>query len=129
MAEAGREEQLAAIEKLVAFFRLKPEIDLPQEWKQPMGLSIFANTREEFLAMRKAFGPGKWEKDATGSFYTLQREIMPGILVSLWILADRVCTRVTKRVLVPARDEPEHYEERVEWKCADSILKNQDESV
>lgn len=134
MIEINREECLAAIEKLIALLRARPEIGIPHNWIMPMGLSIYADTREELLRMRKAFGPGKWEKSTDESFYSLRRELMPGLAVYLTIWKAAICKQIVERVLVPAVqtpavDTPEHYEHKVTWECPDSILEDSREPV
>ncbi len=87
-------------------------------------LGVWISDKDEFLSALK--GTGHWMKRSSNGVFTLRQEFGP-IKLDLSISQKYICERiVTGTRTVPERPAvPEHEEEIVEWKCPQSLLRDE----
>ena len=97
---------------------------LPDEYYVgPPNLCVVADDKDGLIGCRNTIG-GKWEKKADSDI--IFRLTQDHLAIS--IMRDKVCERIVETVTVPARPEvtyaatPERVEERVTWRCPESLL-------
>ena len=89
----------------------------------PPSACIVTDNKAEMVECRNTIG-GKWEKKAdSGVIFRLVQDHL-----TISVMRDKVCERIVETVTVPARPEvtyaatPERVEERVTWRCPESLL-------
>ena len=89
-------------------------------------------SRKVMGILRKAFSPGKWDKDATGYHFKLTKNV-DGLKIVIESQRDNVCKRVvtgtTTRVVPAVEAQPERVveDEEVEWVCGNLAGEDSDE--
>lgn len=94
---------------------------LPVPYSSPF--NFFVNTKAELRDMQRIVG-GKLEKDATDHYFYLRRLFGP-LKLDINISREEVC----ERIVLGKRTVPEHEEDIVQWRCADSILADEVEAL
>lgn len=116
----------AVLRQMASFIESLPE--LGDAYYGGMQINIFFNTKEELAVAARAIG--SFEKVATDSHFWLRKNFgdRPDDQIDFCVARDKVCKRVAKTIVKPARPEvllpaePEREETVFEWECPDSIL-------
>jgi predicted nucleotidyltransferase len=98
-------------------------VQIEADYGDDVDFIVYGPDAKQVMAiLRKAFSPGRWDKDTDSYYFALKREVN-GLNIEIKAHRDAVCQRVvvgTKTVVrkaVEARPETVEEVEEVEWVC------------
>lgn len=117
-----RAELIAGLRELIDFYQRRPDFPVPHQVR----CSVYVDDVDQFRAVTRALG-GHRQKEASESFFTVERHLSENVAILVNGYRDQVCTRRqvgTVTELQPAPDAPmvEVEVPVYTWECADSIL-------
>lgn len=121
-----RDEVCRGLREVADFLEDNPEAPLPSG-QLGIWLSGGSNSKTALAAVART--EGKWKKEYSAYAFTLS-QMFHGIRLAYMTSRGEVCERVvTGKKLIPLHTSTieEHYEDEVEWKCSESILKPDEE--
>lgn len=115
-AEEARMDFIKGLRSLADFIEKNEALPVPYD----SPFNIFVDNKEDLRRLQRIVG-GKLSKDATDTFFYLRRAFGP-LRLDININREEVC----ERIVIGRRTVPEHEEEIVQWRCADSILADEE---
>ena len=120
--QAKRDEMCRGLREVADFLESNPEAPLPSG---NLGMWLGSDSKTALAAVART--EGKWNKEYSSYSFTLSK-MFHGVRLAYMTSRGEVCERiVVGKKHVPAVFLEEREEDIVEWKCAESILKPDEE--